>query len=144
MCRGSSTHSQYHAEERALTATIGQLESELHSTHSQARQLQGLLRNSNSHYDELERKYSRAKQMLKDYEDRSVARCRHHCPTFDSACSERNLLEREEAHLRQLRDKDAQYMQLINQMNVKIGQLERQLRDAHQVASSSLPLRSLG
>ena len=50
-------------------------------------------------------------------------------------------MEREEAHLKQLRDKDVQYAQLIAQLNSKIQQLEMTLREAHQKRASIVEAR---
>ena len=43
--------------------------------------------------------------------------------------------------MRQLREKDAQYAQLVNALNLKIHQLERALTDAHQKRASIVEAR---
>ncbi len=57
-------------EEREIQAKIKILESQLSETKGQATEFQELLNDSNSHYSDLEKKYQKAKKMLKDYQDR--------------------------------------------------------------------------
>ncbi|VDP19143.1 unnamed protein product [Soboliphyme baturini] len=100
---------------------ISYLECELNDVKVQTSKYQELLQNSHSHYVELERKYEQARMLIKDYQER-----------------EKSLAEREEAHLKQLLEKDHQHSLLVQQLSAKVSQLETQLRLAQQKRASMI------
>lgn len=60
-----------------------------------------MLDSTKNHYEQLEKKYEQANQLLRNYQER-----------------EKELLSREENHVEQLRDKDTHYALLVQQLKV--------------------------
>ncbi|KAK6017109.1 hypothetical protein OSTOST_17403 [Ostertagia ostertagi] len=80
-----------------------------------ADQMHDVLDSTKSHYDQLEKKYDQANQLLRNYQER-----------------EKELLSREENHVEQLRDKDAHYTHLVTQLKERIDELEAKLEEMDQ------------
>uniref|UniRef100_A0A7E4V1G7 Neurabin-1 n=1 Tax=Panagrellus redivivus TaxID=6233 RepID=A0A7E4V1G7_PANRE len=97
-------------DDPVVRAKISALEMELTDSHKKAEKMQEILASTRVHYCQLEDKYDQAKQLLKDYQVR-----------------EKELLEREEGHIEQLREKDAHYGVLIEQMKLRIDELESKM-----------------
>ena len=93
-----------------VKAKIAALEMELNDSQKKADKMQEILASTRVHYCQLESKYDQAKQLLKDYQER-----------------EKMLLEREESHVEQLREKDAHYSMLIEQLKKRIDDLESKM-----------------
>ncbi|VDM77812.1 unnamed protein product [Strongylus vulgaris] len=91
------------------------LELELEMSQKKADQMHEVLDSTKSHYDQLERKYDQANQLLRNYQER-----------------EKELLSREENHVEQLRDKDAHYSHLVAQLKERIEELEAKLEEMDQ------------
>lgn len=102
-------------EESEIRARIAALELELEMSQKKADQMHEVLDATKSHYDQLEKKYDQANQLLRNYQER-----------------EKELLSREENHVEQLRDKDAHYTHLVTQLKERIDELEAKLEEMDQ------------
>ncbi|KHJ88066.1 PDZ/DHR/GLGF domain protein [Oesophagostomum dentatum] len=102
-------------DESEIRAKIAALELELEMSQKKADQMHEVLDSTKSHYDQLERKYDQANQLLRNYQER-----------------EKELLSREENHVEQLRDKDAHYSHLVAQLKERIEELEAKLEEMDQ------------
>ncbi|MFH4979458.1 hypothetical protein AB6A40_006167 [Gnathostoma spinigerum] len=102
-------------EEQEIRRRIAALEAELNDSQLKAQQMRETLENSRTHYVLLERKYEQANHLLRSYQER-----------------EKELLEREEAHVDQLRQKDAHYSALVTQLKDRIDELEKKLDEMAQ------------
>uniref|UniRef100_A0A1I7WB43 HOOK domain-containing protein n=1 Tax=Heterorhabditis bacteriophora TaxID=37862 RepID=A0A1I7WB43_HETBA len=80
-----------------------------------ADQMHEVLDTTKTHYEQLEKKYDQANQLLRNYQER-----------------EKELLSREENHVEQLRDKDAHYAVLVTQLKERIDELESKLEEMDQ------------
>ncbi|CAJ0592583.1 unnamed protein product [Cylicocyclus nassatus] len=99
-------------DEAEIRAKIAALELELEMSQKKADQMHEVLDSTKSHYDQLEKKYDQANQLLRNYQER-----------------EKELLSREENHVEQLRDKDAHYSHLVAQLKERIEELEAKLEE---------------
>lgn len=99
-------------EEVEIRARIGALETELELSHRKAVEMCEVLQGTKSHYEQLEKKFEQANQLLRTYQER-----------------EKELLNREENHVEQLRDKDSHYAMLVTQLRERIEELEGRLED---------------
>uniref|UniRef100_A0A914XT62 Neurabin-1 n=1 Tax=Panagrolaimus superbus TaxID=310955 RepID=A0A914XT62_9BILA len=106
----SKTDSMDSVKDSAAKAKITALEMELTDSQKKAEKMEEILASTRVHYCQLESKYDQAKQLLKDYQER-----------------EKTLLEREENHVEQLREKDAHYSMLIEQLKRRIDELESKM-----------------
>uniref|UniRef100_A0A0K0D9P1 Neurabin-1 n=1 Tax=Angiostrongylus cantonensis TaxID=6313 RepID=A0A0K0D9P1_ANGCA len=102
-------------DESEIRARITALELELEMSQKKADQMHQVLDSTKSHYDQLEKKYDQANQLLRNYQER-----------------EKELLSREENHVEQLRDKDAHYTHLVAQLKERIDELEAKLEEMDQ------------
>ncbi|RCN36898.1 PDZ/DHR/GLGF domain protein [Ancylostoma caninum] len=102
-------------DESEIRAKIAALELELEMSQKKADQMHEVLDSTKSHYDQLEKKYDQANQLLRNYQER-----------------EKELLSREENHVEQLRDKDAHYSHLVAQLKERIEELEAKLEEMDQ------------
>ncbi|VDL62632.1 unnamed protein product, partial [Nippostrongylus brasiliensis] len=102
-------------DEAEIRARIAALELELEMSQKKADQMHEVLDSTKSHYDQLEKKYDQANQLLRNYQER-----------------EKELLSREENHVEQLRDKDAHYTHLVTQLKERIDELEAKLEEMDQ------------
>lgn len=102
-------------EESEIRTRITALELELEMSQKKADQMHQVLDSTKSHYDQLEKKYDQANQLLRNYQER-----------------EKELLSREENHVEQLRDKDAHYTHLVAQLKERIDELEAKLEEMDQ------------
>ncbi|XGW19316.1 hypothetical protein V3C99_003275 [Haemonchus contortus] len=102
-------------DEAEIRSRIAALELELEMSQKKADQMHDVLDSTKSHYDQLEKKYDQANQLLRNYQER-----------------EKELLSREENHVEQLRDKDAHYTHLVTQLKERIDELEAKLEEMDQ------------
>ncbi|KAK6729663.1 hypothetical protein RB195_006608 [Necator americanus] len=102
-------------DESEIRAKIAALELELEMSQKKADQMHEVLDSTKTHYDQLEKKYDQANQLLRNYQER-----------------EKELLSREENHVEQLRDKDAHYSHLVAQLKERIEELEAKLEEMDQ------------
>uniref|UniRef100_A0A915JCK8 PDZ domain-containing protein n=1 Tax=Romanomermis culicivorax TaxID=13658 RepID=A0A915JCK8_ROMCU len=106
-------------EEKLISKRIDFLEITLNDVKRDAEKYQQLLVDSQCHYFDLQKQYDSAKKRIKDFENR-----------------EKNMIEREEACLKELREKDSQYTLLVQQLYDRVAILERQLNEALKKRSS--------
>uniref|UniRef100_A0A8L8JUW1 Neurabin-1 n=1 Tax=Heligmosomoides polygyrus TaxID=6339 RepID=A0A8L8JUW1_HELPZ len=104
-------------DEAEIRARIAALELELEMSQKKADQMHDVLDSTKTHYDQLEKKYDQANQLLRNYQER---------------LREKELLSREENHVEQLRDKDAHYTHLVTQLKERIDELEAKLEEMDQ------------
>ena len=113
-------------EEAEIRARIGALETELEMSQRKAEEMCEVLEGTKNHYEQLEKKFEQANQLLRMYQER-----------------EKELLSREENHVEQLRDKDSHYAMLVTQLRERIEELEGRLEDLdlrkHQPPPPPLP-----
>ncbi|CAD6184539.1 unnamed protein product [Caenorhabditis auriculariae] len=109
------TSSLISKEEAEIRSKISSLELELELTQKKAGQMHDVLDTTKAHYEQLEKKYEQANQLLRNYQER-----------------EKELLSREENHVEQLRDKDAHYAMLVNQLKERIDELEHKLEEMEE------------
>ncbi|KAK5976032.1 Neurabin protein 1 variant [Trichostrongylus colubriformis] len=102
-------------DEAEIRSRIAALELELEMSQKKADQMHEVLDSTKCHYDQLEKKYDQANQLLRNYQER-----------------EKELLSREENHVEQLRDKDAHYTHLVTQLKERIDELEAKLEEMDQ------------
>ncbi|PAV84606.1 hypothetical protein WR25_26283 [Diploscapter pachys] len=101
--------------EAEIRARIAALEMELEMSRKKASQMHEVLDSTKNHYDQLEKKYEQANQLLRNYQER-----------------EKELLSREENHVEQLRDKDTHYALLVQQLKERIDELEVKLEEMEE------------
>ncbi|VDM61379.1 unnamed protein product [Angiostrongylus costaricensis] len=111
----SMDESEIRVSTKNQIARITALELELEMSQKKADQMHQVLDSTKSHYDQLEKKYDQANQLLRNYQER-----------------EKELLSREENHVEQLRDKDAHYTHLVAQLKERIDELEAKLEEMDQ------------
>ncbi|KAI6242343.1 PDZ and Sterile alpha motif SAM domain containing protein [Aphelenchoides fujianensis] len=97
-------------EAAEIRTRINALESELSDHQKKAEQMEDVLKSTRTHYFQLESKYDQARALLRNYQER-----------------ERKLMEREEEHVGQLREKDDHYGTLVGQLKGRIDELEAKL-----------------
>ncbi|KAI6175059.1 hypothetical protein M3Y97_00989900 [Aphelenchoides bicaudatus] len=93
-----------------IRARINVLETELVDSQKKADQMEGVLKETRVHYSQLESKYDQARALLRNYQER-----------------EKQLIEREEVHVGQLREKDDHYGTLVGHLKKRIDELEEKL-----------------
>ncbi|CAJ0946315.1 unnamed protein product, partial [Mesorhabditis belari] len=98
--------------ESEIRTKISVLEMELEMSQKKANQMHNVLDSTKNHYELLEKKYDQANQLLRNYQER-----------------EKELLSREESHVSQLREKDAHYATLVQQLKERIDELEGRLEE---------------
>ncbi|CAJ0565740.1 unnamed protein product, partial [Mesorhabditis spiculigera] len=99
-------------QETEIRSKIHVLELELEMSQKKAFQMNNVLDSTKTHFEQLERKYDQANQLLRNYQER-----------------EKELLCREESHVSQLREKDAHYASLVQQLKERIDELEGRLEE---------------
>ncbi|CAI2302914.1 unnamed protein product [Caenorhabditis sp. 36 PRJEB53466] len=109
------TTSMISKEEAEIRSKIAALEMELDVTHKKAEHYHEVLSSTKSHCDQLEKQNEQANHMIKSYQER-----------------EKELLNREENHVEQLRDKDIRYTSLVQQLKERIDELEKKLDEAEE------------
>ncbi|CAI4227306.1 unnamed protein product [Auanema sp. JU1783] len=108
-------HSSRGIDEHEIRTRISSLELELEESQKKADEMHNVLDDTKAHYEQLERKYDQANQLLRNYQER-----------------EKELLSREESHVEQLRDKDSHYAMLVTQLRERIEELESKLEEMDQ------------
>lgn len=106
----TSVFSKSFMDDTEIKSRISALEVELNDSQRRTEKMVEILETSRNHCKLLEQKYDQARQLLENYQNR-----------------EKELLEREESHIAQLRSKDNQYSLLIDQLKLRIDELERKM-----------------
>ncbi|XP_063235342.1 uncharacterized protein LOC134538193 isoform X3 [Bacillus rossius redtenbacheri] len=99
------------------SAKLREAERGLHSARKDASAYQDMLEQSQGQYAALERKYGKAKKLLREFQQR-----------------EQDLIHREEFHLQLLQEKDTEYNALVKTLKDRVIQLEQELLETQRKA----------
>ncbi|XP_078701521.1 uncharacterized protein LOC144927730 isoform X43 [Branchiostoma floridae x Branchiostoma belcheri] len=87
----------------------------------QVENLEGQLKETKEQYTGLEKKYHKAKKLIKEYHAREL-----------------ELIKREEETLRQMEEKDRQHKREVNMLKQQIQSLQSELDEAHKLAATAV------
>ncbi|XP_068231055.1 LOW QUALITY PROTEIN: uncharacterized protein [Palaemon carinicauda] len=108
---------QYSSQLNEAQIKAAELNEKLQSKLSEVSTYQDMLEQSQGQYIILEKKYYKAKKIIKEYQSR-----------------ERDFLHREEYHITQLEDKDSHYNALVKALKDRVINLEEELKNAQKKA----------
>ncbi|XP_066987200.1 uncharacterized protein [Macrobrachium rosenbergii] len=108
---------QYSSQLNEAQVKVVELDEKLQSKLSEVSTYQDMLEQSQGQYIILEKKYYKAKKIIKEYQGR-----------------ERDFLHREEYHITQLEEKDSHYNALVKALKDRVINLEEELKNAQKKA----------
>ncbi|XP_046397522.1 microtubule-associated protein futsch isoform X3 [Ischnura elegans] len=106
---------------RQMSLRVREAERNFHSARQEVVSYQDMLEQSQGQYIALDRKYGKAKRLLREFQQR-----------------EADLLHREEFHLQLLQEKDTEYNALVKVLKDRVIQLEQELQETQR--SAGLPV----
>ncbi|CAH1249065.1 PPP1R9A [Branchiostoma lanceolatum] len=98
-----------------------EVEAQLTDSKVQVENLEGQLKDTKDQYTGLEKKYHKAKKLIKEYHAREL-----------------ELIKREEETLRQMEEKDRQHKREVNMLKQQIQSLQSELDEAHKLAATAV------
>uniref|UniRef100_A0A4Y0BHP3 Neurabin-1 n=1 Tax=Anopheles funestus TaxID=62324 RepID=A0A4Y0BHP3_ANOFN len=104
-------------EAELLNERVKQTERELANIKKEANNYQNMLQQSQAQYLVLEKKYSRVKKILRDYQHR-----------------ERDMIQFQEYYLQHLQEKDTEYNALVKKLKDRVISLEQELQETQRKA----------
>ncbi|XP_050095956.1 uncharacterized protein LOC126577927 isoform X3 [Anopheles aquasalis] len=104
-------------EAELLNERVKQTERELANIKKEANNYQNMLQQSQAQYLVLEKKYSRVKKILRDYQHR-----------------ERDMIQFQEYYLQHLQEKDTEYNALVKKLKDRVINLEQELQETQRKA----------
>nr|CAD7406891.1 unnamed protein product [Timema cristinae] len=102
---------------RQASMKLREAERNMHATKKDVSSYQDMLEQSQGQYIALEKKYGKAKKLLREFQQR-----------------EQDLLHREEFHLQLLQEKDTEYNALVKTLKDRVIQLEQELLETQRKA----------
>ncbi|XP_071451755.1 uncharacterized protein Spn isoform X2 [Hetaerina americana] len=117
----ASDNEEYVERLRQMSLRLREAERNLHSARQEVASYQDMLEQSQGQYIALDRKYGKAKRLLREFQQR-----------------EADLLHREEFHLQLLQEKDTEYNALVKALKDRVIQLEQELQETQR--SAGLPV----
>ncbi|XP_063612256.1 neurabin-1-like isoform X2 [Penaeus indicus] len=110
-------NNHFSSQLRETRNQMSELEEKLQAKTTEVSTYQDMLEQSQGQYIVLEKKYYKAKKIIKEYQGR-----------------ERDFLHREEYHITQLEDKDSHYNALVKALKDRVISLEAELTNAQKTA----------
>ncbi|XP_066305438.1 microtubule-associated protein futsch-like isoform X12 [Branchiostoma lanceolatum] len=109
------------AQEEQNAADSDLEDGQLTDSKVQVENLEGQLKDTKDQYTGLEKKYHKAKKLIKEYHAREL-----------------ELIKREEETLRQMEEKDRQHKREVNMLKQQIQSLQSELDEAHKLAATAV------
>ncbi|CRK99449.1 CLUMA_CG012678, isoform B [Clunio marinus] len=110
-------------ETESINEKLKQTERELADIRKEANNYQNMLQQSQAQYSTLERKYSKVKKMLRDFQQR-----------------DRDMIQFQEYYLQHLQEKDTEYNALVKKLKDRVISLEQELQETQKRAGLPVSL----